>query len=101
MFSHPNLTLAVRLKNKVELEKSNSVPEKAPPFCTYDKIFDMKQKRLNGHKLSKVEPPIKAKRTSEKKTETERKIDILLHTVLYPQIWKSSNGSDKGPCNWS
>ena len=38
----------------------------------------MKQKRLNGHKLSKVEPPFKAKRTSEKKTETERKIDILL-----------------------
>ena len=54
----------------------------------------MKQKRLNGHKLSKVEPPIKAKWTSEKKTETERKIDILLHTILYPQIWKSSNGSD-------
>ena len=78
MFSHPNLTLAVRLKNKVELEKSNSVLEKAPLFCTYDKIFDMKQKRLNGHKLSKVEPPFKAKRTSEKKTETERKIDSLL-----------------------
>ena len=34
----------------------------------------MKQKRLNGHKLSKVEPPFKAKRTSEKKkTETEEK----------------------------
>ena len=79
MFSHPNLTLAVQLKNKVELEKSNSVLEKTLPFCTYDKIFDMKQKRLNGHKLSKVEPSFKAKRTSEKKkTETERKIDILL-----------------------
>ena len=70
-----------------ELEKSNSVLEKALPFCTYDKIFDMKQKRLNGHKLSKVEPSFKAKRTSEKKkTETERKIDILLHTISYPQI---------------
>ena len=71
MFSIPNLAVVVRLKNNVEFEKSNSVLEKAPPFCTYDKIFDMKQKRLNGHKLSKVEPPFKAKRTSENNTETE------------------------------
>ena len=72
MFSDPNLTLVVRLKNKIELEKSNSVPEKAPPFCTYDKIFDMKQKRLNDHKLSKVEPPLKRPRGLQKRKQEQK-----------------------------
>ena len=64
--------LATPLKNKVELEKTNSVPEKAPLFFTYDKIFDMKQKRLNDHKLSKVEPPLKRPRGLQKRKQKQK-----------------------------